>query len=100
MGVFRENRIAVEIAEELLVARVREVVDDILQHVADDADDVVVARTEEHFDGVRQVQQLVLLIVVINGAIDAQQMMDVGLVDGVFDDDFLAADVSVQTQSE
>ena len=96
VGVFGEYRIAVEIGENLLVACVCQVVDSFFQHVADDADDLVVARTEKHLDGIRQSQQFVLVVVVLDGVVHILQMAHIVLIVWVFDDDFLAADVAME----
>ena len=92
--------VVVQVAQYLCVLGVGQVVDNIFQLTHNLLDGLVVARTEEYVDGVRQMQQLVLLAVLLDLLADLQQVVRVECVDRILDNHLLAIDVAMGAQSQ
>ena len=100
MGVGGHDGIMVDLRQYQLVFRITQVLDGLLQPLADLFDLLVVASMEEHVDGVWPVQQFVAFVIVEDVVVDGFEPLGIEAVVGIFDDHFLAEDVPLRPESQ
>ena len=95
-----EDGVFVQLCHDDLITCVRQIFDDSFQFLADAFNLVVGLVAEEHFDNVRRRLQVVCYRICFDVSGQLLEDFCIALIGWILDDDFLAGDMSFDTQAE